>query len=178
MRNSTIIPKQKMLSCGHFGFNFSKGRCVDCARFDSFSKKQNEEIEKESGLPELIKEADSVFSTYIRLKYADKNGIVKCFTCDEKLPYTQAQNGHYISRACMYLRYCERNTKPQCSTCNCIKNGNLGEYGKRLEQERQGITEILYEEKNIIYKPSRAELIQIINEYTQKNIQLKKKLKN
>jgi hypothetical protein len=32
----------------------------------------------------LIKKLDAIFSEYIRRKYADKNGIVKCYTCDKK----------------------------------------------------------------------------------------------
>jgi hypothetical protein len=35
MRNSTIVPKKKQLSCGHFDYNFSKGRCKQCATIDS-----------------------------------------------------------------------------------------------------------------------------------------------
>lgn len=35
MRNSTIIPKKKNLNCGHFDYNFSKGRCKQCATIQS-----------------------------------------------------------------------------------------------------------------------------------------------
>jgi hypothetical protein len=35
MRYSTIIPKKKTLNCGHFDFNFSKGRCKQCATIES-----------------------------------------------------------------------------------------------------------------------------------------------
>jgi hypothetical protein len=134
------------------------------------------ELAKEIGLPELINDADAIFSLYIRLKYANSKGLVKCFTCEAMMPYKQAQNGHYVPRTCMYLRYCERNTRVQCSVCNCHKHGNLAEYGKRLENEHQGITEILYQEKQIVYKPTRDDILQIINEYTIKVAQLKKKL--
>ena len=32
----------------------------------------------------LEKKLDAVFSEYIRRKYADKNGIVSCYTCGKK----------------------------------------------------------------------------------------------
>ena len=32
----------------------------------------------------LIKKLDTVFSEYIRRKYADKKGIVSCYTCGKK----------------------------------------------------------------------------------------------
>ncbi len=39
MYNSTIIPKKKLLKCGHTDFNFSKGRCKQCAAIDSTKKR-------------------------------------------------------------------------------------------------------------------------------------------
>ena len=48
----------------------------------------------------LVKKLDAVFSEYIRRKYADKNGIVKCYTCNKKAYWKGEgmQNGHFISR--------------------------------------------------------------------------------
>ena len=40
----------------------------------------------------LKKKADAIFSTYIRLKYADENLDVQCFTCDKVMPYKKIQN--------------------------------------------------------------------------------------
>ena len=37
--NSTIITKKKNLKCGHFDFNFSKGRCKQCATIESTKKR-------------------------------------------------------------------------------------------------------------------------------------------
>jgi len=42
------------------------------------------------------------------------------------------------------------------------------EFGKKLEIERSGITEILLEESRIIHKWSRDELLQMIAEYSLK----------
>ena len=174
--NSTIQPKKKHLICGHYDFQFSKGKCQQCAKVDSFYKRQDKELEKDETLSDLIKEADVVFSQYVRLFNADKNGEVKCYTCDTKKHWKQMQLGHYISRSCLYLRYDLRNCRVQDEICNCHKHGNLAEFGKRLEEERQGITEILYEEKQLVYKPTKEEIRQIINEYQTKLINLKKNL--
>jgi hypothetical protein len=51
----------------------------------------------------LKKKADAIFSTYIRLKYADENLDVQCFTCDKVLPYKKIQNGHFYSRGILSL---------------------------------------------------------------------------
>lgn len=174
--NSTIIVKKKQLGCGCYDYNFSKNRCVNCTKQDNFGKQMEKELAKEIGLPKLINDADAIFSVYIRLKYANSKGLVKCYTCDVMLPYQQMQNGHYVSRKCLYLRYDERNCRPQDEICNCHKHGNLTEFGKRLEQKNDGITEILYQEKQIVYKPTRDEIIQLISEYTKKVSELKKKL--
>lgn len=165
--NSTIISRKKNLKCGHFDFAFSKGRCQQCAKVEDFYKKQEKQIEGE-GLSELIKQADELFSKYIRQKYADKNGMVKCFTCDNELRWQDSQCGHYISRNCLFLRWDERNAKPQDEHCNCYKHGNLAVYGKRLEEQNPGLTEILYNESKLVYHFSREELRNIISELKQK----------
>jgi len=168
LKNSTIQPKKKHLICGHYDYNFSKGRCQQCTKVENFYKKQDKEIENDQTLSELIKEADTLFSLYLRKSNADKNGEVKCYTCGIKKRWQEIQCGHYISRSCLYLRYDIRNTKPQCEYCNCGKHGNLIEFGKRLEQEKQGLTEILYEEKQLVYKPTKDDIKQIIIEYQSK----------
>src|SRR5215831_11907532 len=105
--NSTIIPKKKNLICGHFDYAFSKGRCKQCATIEDTLIRINEAEEKEDNLSELIKECDALFSKYIRLKNADKNGMVKCYTCSDKKRWQEQQCGHYISRYNMFLRFDE-----------------------------------------------------------------------
>lgn len=165
--NSTIIVKKKQLSCGHFGFNFSKGRCKSCATLASFNSRQEKDIDKD-GLQDLISDLDAVFSTYIRMNSSDANGEAVCYTCGHKTRWQQLHNGHFISRGCLYLRFDPRNCRPQCENCNCFKNGNLTEYAKRLEIENSGITEILKEESRMIYKYTTSELKELISEYSKK----------
>lgn len=166
--NSTIRVKQKICtSCGKSCYWFSKKRCKDCARIeDTLAKMEeetNKEIEKE-GLSELIDVADDLFSKVIRLSAADENGFVICYTCDIKIRWQDIQNGHYVKRGNLFLRFDTRNCRPQCEDCNKYKDGNMAEYTRRLEAEHSGITDILKEEAALVYKPTRHELQAIIAE--------------
>lgn len=165
--NSTIRIKEKPCSrCGRVGPIFSKGRCKSCATIESIAAKDEKEAVEDLG--SLIDELDAIFSKYIRLKYSDKDGNCECFTCNTKKRYQELHNGHYISRSHMFLRWDERNCKPQCEYCNCTKHGNLAIYGQKLEQLHPGITDILLEESRTIYKHSRTEIKAIISDYSKR----------
>lgn len=86
------------------------------------------------------------------------------------------QAGHYIKRGHLYLRWDERNVKPQDRSCNEHNHGNLPEFTKRLEIESPGITEILQEEMRIVHKPTRDEIKQIVAHYAPLVKQMKKAL--
>lgn len=77
---------------------------------------------------QLVKELDSVFSQYIRQKYADEFGNVACVTCGNVLHWKQMQNGHYESRGHLPTRWSEDNCAPQDVACNVFKKGNYTEY--------------------------------------------------
>jgi len=167
--NSTIIPKKKKLLCGCYDYPFSKGRCKKHATIEDTQKRFAEAFDSEDeSLPELIKEADGLFSKYIRLKYSDKSGIAKCYTCPKEARWQEMQCGHYVSRSALFLRWDERNARVQCPNCNEYKHGNLAVYGQNLESESNGIAEILFEESKIIYKPTRDEIRSIITELKNK----------
>lgn len=171
--NSTIIKKQKVcVSCGKLNYIFSKGRCKQCATIEDSLKRINKADTSED-LQDLIIDCDVLFSRYIRLKYADKNGIAECYTCGDKKRWQEQQCGHYKNRAIMYLRFDERNVRVQCQDCNEYKDGNIAEYRRLLELEHPGITEILDEEMRTIYKFTRDELRQLRNELIRKIDKLK-----
>ncbi len=170
--NSTIIKRMKLCrSCGRNSYIFSKGRCQQCSTQEDTMKRMEKETDKlivEEDLSGLIEDADAIFSKYIRLKYADKNGLVACFTCGTKKHWTLMQNGHYIKRQHLYLRWDERNCRPQDQYCNEYKDGNIPSFITELEKECKGITEILQEEMRLVHKPTREEIRGIISEYTPK----------
>lgn len=169
--NSTIGIKLKNCRlCGKPKPIFSKGRCSDCSRIEDAHNKIAASQQEEDGLPELIDQLDGLVSKYVRFS-APRNSeyLIECFTCsDWRMPATM-DAGHYIVRSCMYLRFdTSRNIRPQCHICNRAKYGMAAAFGKRLELEHPGITEILLEESRIVHKWSRDELRGLITEFTQK----------
>lgn len=172
--NSTITRKKKPCKrCGEPSYIFSKGRCQQCAKIEDYKEIPDH---SDNELDVLINDLDILFSQYIRLKYADKNGNVKCFTCDTEKNWKEMQNGHFIPRANMFIRFDERQCRPQCEICNCHKHGNISQFSKRLNEEQIGITEILYEEATTVYKYTRTELKELIALYTKKVMFMKEDL--
>lgn len=120
---------------------------------------------KQVSISYLKKKLDSVFSIYIRRR--DK-GV--CFTCGNKKPWKFQQNGHYISRSCLALRWDERNCNCQCAACNIFKNGNMPEYAVRLMKKHgPNILLVLNKEKLKTVKMTRQEYLTKIAYYEQKN---------
>ena len=176
--NSTIRIKSKPCSrCGRVGPIFSKGRCKQCSTIETTMarmEQDTEDIIKEQNLQELIKDADDVYSKWLRLSGADKDGMVECYTCGARLRHQDAHCGHYLSRGSIFLRWDTRNTRIQDEACNIYKDGNIPEFTRRLELEKPGITEYLLEESRLVYHPTREEIKNIIKEYTLKLKQLKR----
>ena len=119
----------------------------------------------------LVKKLDAIFSEYIRRKYADKNGFVKCYTCNKKAYWKGEgmQNGHFISRASRILRWREDNCRPQCYACNCMRYGQAYIFGANLNKEFgfNKAEELLIESKKII-KQSDQDLLDLIEQYKEK----------
>jgi len=173
--NSTLSVKLKpCVGCGKMRPIFSKGRCQPCATVYNVLSREEREIEQDESLGGYIKQLDDVFSKYIRLKNADKEGNVTCFTSSVKIRWQDAHAGHFISRGCMYLRFDERNVHVQSAEENIFKHGNIPVYAKRLDEISPGLSDLLIEESRIIYHITRDELIAKISEYTNKLRKLKK----
>jgi hypothetical protein len=126
-------------------------------------------------LSTLIKKLDKVFSEFIRLRDADENGICRCISCGARHHWKEMDNGHYIKRQHMVLRYDTNNCHAQCRTCNWLKQGNDSEYRKAL------VT--MWDESEVIRlewfgsqtrKWSAFELEYLIKDYSQKVTELKK----
>ena len=76
---------------------------------------------KKSSLPSLIRKADTLTSEYIRRKYADSTGHLKCVTCGQVLHWKDAHCAHYIERATKATRWLEENLHPACPSCNVFR---------------------------------------------------------
>lgn len=144
-------------------------------KLKSVNKVNRKEVEDDDESVSILKkDLDVIFSQWLRLSNADDSGFCSCFICGESLPYSEMQAGHFIKRGNSLLRFDERNVKVNCRTCNELKDGNLVEYAAKLEEERAGITEILFEEANLVYKFTRYELKQMIADYSDRLLKLKR----
>ena len=180
MRNSTIIvKKKKCVSCGKIDYHFSKKMCKQCATISSTQKRMEEFEEDGESFQYLVSDLDRIFSQYIRNKYADKYGVVECFTCGDKMTIPESQCGHFIPRANLGTRWMEANCRPQCIECNCFQFGELEKYEVKLHDENSGLVEYLQETARQVTKPTKDELKSLIIEYRSKlNLVKKKFVKN
>lgn len=117
---------------------------------------------------------DRVFSEYIR-KRDTKDGYFICISCGRRLPYGQADCGHYINRRHLATRWDEENCNAQCRKCITPENrvlmedltwkeiGKIGvgekivgfeEYGERKTSRRYKIGVVTRSERFItdVYK--------------------------
>ena len=123
----------------------------------------------------LIKELDSVFSLYIRLRDSDSHWIVTCPLCGKKIPVKFAQNMHFISRWVLKYRFDESNCFAGCMRCNVILNWNYIEYTffmiKKFWKEK---VEAMKNDKELFELKTR-EIEEKIAYYKEQNEKLEKK---
>ena len=101
---------------------------------------------------------DAVFSQYIRLRDARKDGTFRCISCNRGLPFDQADCGHYINRQHMATRFSEKNCNAQCRSCNRFDEGNMQGYRRGLIAKYGEPTVLLLESmKNQVNKISDFE---------------------
>lgn len=79
-----------------------------------------------------VKELDKIFSVYIRLKNADKEGYCICVTSGRRIHWKEIQNGHFYSRKYYPTRWNEDNCHPQSMSDNVFLRGNYIEYTKYM----------------------------------------------
>lgn len=99
--------------------------------------KRATKAKKAPTMTKLKKEADRVFSLFVRQKYADSEGNIKCYTCPTVKPLKKMQNGHFVGRKYLGTRYEEKNCRPQCWYCNSkhMGNGRPVEFAQGLKIE-------------------------------------------
>lgn len=117
----------------------------------------------------LVKELDSVFSLFIRLRDCDEKGIVVCPLCWAKITRKQAQNMHFITRACFLYRYDEENCHSGCMRCNVFLNGNYIIYTRRM-QHKYWVAKVdeMINNRFMIFKIPTQQLVEMIDYYSNK----------
>ena len=83
---------------------------------------------------DYIKELDTVFSKFIRLRDCNEKWIVVCPLCWSRIPWEKSQNMHFITRWNMKYRYNEKNCHAWCMRCNVFLNGNYIAYTRRMQK--------------------------------------------
>jgi len=82
----------------------------------------------------LVKNLDTVFSQYIRIKDA-VDEIAECVTCGKKDHWKKLQNGHFMSRRHYSTRWEVNNVGVQCYGCNITNQGQQFLFAKYLGLE-------------------------------------------
>lgn len=90
---------------------------------------------KKDSLSTLKKKVWALFSKYIRLRYADWDGIVQCYTCPKKKHWKQMQAGHGFGGRSNSILFEEKIVRPQCYGCNIMMKGNYDIFHAKLEKE-------------------------------------------
>lgn len=109
----------------------------------------------------LIKKLDTIFSQYIRRRYA-KNNIAKCVTCGKEDHWKNLQAGHFMSRKHYATRWDPQNVEVQCAGCNVFRYGEQYKFGLYLGQE---LAEELHMKSRLVAKFTNGELQDLIDEY-------------
>lgn len=112
----------------------------------------------------LVKKLDTVFSQYIRRRYA-KNDIAECVTCGKRDHWKKMDAGHFMSRKHYSTRWDEDNVQVQCKSCNLYNQGEQYKYSIFLGQEK---SDELYMKSRQTVKLSNFELEELIEIYQQK----------
>lgn len=113
-----------------------------------------------------MKEADRVFSLWVRLSRATEDGYGTCYTCGHQAHYKKLQAGHYVSRYVKQLRYEVDNVKIQCPMCNIWKRGDLLTFRENLVRDlgEPRVLELEAKRKEL-FKPTRTFYEEKISHY-------------
>jgi hypothetical protein len=112
----------------------------------------------------LVKNLDTIFSTYIRRKDAI-NDIAECVTCGKKDHYKNLQCGHFMSRSNYSTRWEENNVGVQCYGCNISRSGEQYKFSQYLGDMLSN--EMFVKSKQTV-KFADEDLINLIKYYTEK----------
>lgn len=128
-------------------------------------------------LSTLQAKADKAMSQYIRQKYADASGFVKCVSCGKLDHWKNMDCGHFIPKSRgASIRYLEENVHPECPGCNRFNEGHLIDYTRymidmygndmidELKREARKVLKpsekrVMVEEAYVYYKQALADLL-------------------
>lgn len=123
---------------------------------------------RKTSLPALQAKADKAMSTYIRLKYSDHAGNVRCVSCGKVVPWKESDCGHFIPRSRgAAIRYVEENCHPECQGCNRFSHSHLIGYTLFMVDTygREKIEELEQEARKVLSQSQKRQLAEEALEY-------------
>jgi len=162
------------------GFKIAPKRKIDPYK-RRYAKTVKRPVKRNSGalktISKLKKELDTVFSRYTRLKDADENGLVACYTCRVKYHYKKMHAGHYGLRGYLNTRWDEMNVKPQCGVDNLWRKGEpilfrehlIEDYGEEAVKALEARTKILTKLDRGFYQEKITQYTALLSTLEQKS---------
>jgi len=122
-------------------------------------------VKKKLTRSKIVKNLDSIFSKYIRLRNS-QDEIAVCFTCGKQDHWKKLQNGHFQSRKHYSTRWDEVNCQVQCAGCNVFKYGEQWLFSQYLDLKfGDGTARRLHIKSKQIIKLADFELEEMIIKY-------------
>ena len=87
-----------------------------------------------------IKACDKAFSRFVRLSCADKDGMVRCWTCEKLKFWKEVDCGHFQTRSKYSVRWLYEpengliNASAQCKHCNMTNGGHQYKFAQRIDE--------------------------------------------
>ena len=127
---------------------------------------------KEKSLGALIKKVDEQVSLYVRLTAADQFGAITCISCGQRVFWKDAHCCHFKDRYNMATRFFLPNLAAGCVDCNVYNHyEHITMWQNKLSP---AILNMLDERSHSLYKFTRPELEDLLNEFTEKVAQRRK----
>lgn len=155
-----------------------KGFCTDTCmhKFSSLKKSAVKTLQKATKAKKKLKsiarlrnDVADLVQRLVRLKAADSNGMVKCWTCPTVKHWKEMQGGHFIERGKTATKMLEENIHPQCPGCNMY---GMKQASKILDYRREMVAwygeefvQWLEDEAKQTVRHTRQELLSLSADY-------------
>ena len=118
----------------------------------------------------LKNKLDVAFSIFIRRRFADHAGNVRCYTCGVTKHWKTVDAGHFQSPGKLSTRWNELNVFQQCKKCNGFKSGEQFKFARALDADYgEGTAEEIERLSNQMRKYSIQELRDLLKHYQRQN---------
>lgn len=99
-----------------------------------YIKRKPKKNKGRSELQKWVAKLDKIMSLYVRMRDSKEfhYKAFRCISCGQVKPIDQADNGHYLSRRYMSLRFDTRNMNAECKACNRFDASHLVGYRRNL----------------------------------------------